>query len=63
MPGVLRSIHVREGQAVRVGDPLFSIEAMKMEIAVAAERDGIVTTIHAREGDSLSTETVLLEFA
>ncbi len=63
MPGLLVSIAVAEGQEVKPGEELAVIEAMKMENVLRAEREGKVAKIHAREGDSLAADQVILEFA
>ncbi len=63
MPGLVLSIAVAEGQEVKAGETLAVVEAMKMENVLRAERDGIVKKIHARKGDSLAVDAVLLEFA
>jgi len=61
MPGLLVSLHVAEGDAVEIGQPLATIEAMKMENILRAEKSGTVATISAQEGDSLAADTVILE--
>ena len=53
LPGIIISIDVKEGQAVKRGQKLAVIEAMKMENDILAEADGTVTAIHARKGDSV----------
>jgi propionyl-CoA carboxylase alpha chain len=63
MPGLVRSIAVKEGQEVKAGDALAVVEAMKMENVLKADRDGVVKTIRARPGDSLAVDAVILEFA
>ncbi|WP_062203302.1 acetyl/propionyl/methylcrotonyl-CoA carboxylase subunit alpha [Aureimonas sp. AU12] len=63
MPGLVRSILVAEGQAVRAGDPLAVVEAMKMENLLRAERDGTIAAVHVREGDVLAVDEVILDFA
>jgi propionyl-CoA carboxylase alpha chain len=63
MPGQVVSIAVAEGQEVKSGEPLAVVEAMKMENVLRAERDGVVKRIHARPGDSLAVDAVILEFA
>jgi propionyl-CoA carboxylase alpha chain len=63
MPGQVVSIAVAEGQEVKTGEPLAVVEAMKMENVLRAERDGVVKRIHARPGDSLAVDAVILEFA
>ncbi|HYA71821.1 MAG TPA: acetyl/propionyl/methylcrotonyl-CoA carboxylase subunit alpha [Roseiarcus sp.] len=63
MPGLVKSIAVREGQEVKAGEPLCMVEAMKMENVLLAERDATVKKILAREGDSLAVDAVIMEFA
>ena len=53
LPGIIISIDVKEGQAVRRGQKVAVIEAMKMENDILAEADGTVTAIHAAKGDSV----------
>ncbi len=63
MPGLIKAIHVGEGQDVKAGDSLAVVEAMKMENILKAERDGKVKTVAAKAGDSLAVDAVILEFA
>jgi propionyl-CoA carboxylase alpha chain len=63
MPGLVVSIAVVEGQEVKVGETLAVVEAMKMENVLRAERDGVVKKLHARKGDSLAVDAIILEFA
>jgi propionyl-CoA carboxylase alpha chain len=63
MPGLVVSIAVAEGQEVKVGETLAVIEAMKMENVLRAERDGTVKKLHAKAGDSLAVDAVIMEFA
>jgi propionyl-CoA carboxylase alpha chain len=63
MPGLVVSIAVAEGQEVEPGETLATVEAMKMENVLRAERGGIVTRILAKPGDSLAVDAVILEFA
>ena len=63
MPGVVASMAVAEGRAVVAGDLLMTIEAMKMETALHAERDGNVATLHVAAGQSVEAKDLLLEFA
>jgi propionyl-CoA carboxylase alpha chain len=63
MPGMVVSIAVSEGQEVRAGDALCIVEAMKMENVLKAERDGKVSKVLAKPGDSLNVDAVILEFA
>jgi len=63
MPGLVKSISVSQGQEVKAGEPLCIVEAMKMENVLRAERDGTIAKIHAKEGDSLAVDAIILEFA
>jgi propionyl-CoA carboxylase alpha chain len=63
MPGLLVSIAVDEGQEVKAGEELAVVEAMKMENVLRAERDGKVKSVHAKAGDSLAVDQVILEFS
>jgi propionyl-CoA carboxylase alpha chain len=63
MPGLVKSIAVSEGQEVKAGETLAVVEAMKMENVLRAERDGTVSKIVAKPGDSLAVDAVILEFA
>jgi propionyl-CoA carboxylase alpha chain len=62
MPGLLVSVAVSEGEAVKAGQELAVVEAMKMENVMRAERDGVVTTIHAAAGSSLAVDQPIIEF-
>ena len=63
MPGVVASLAVAQGRAVVAGDLLMTIEAMKMETALHAERDGTVAAVHVAAGQSVEAKDLLLEFA
>ncbi len=63
MPGTVVTVAVQPGQKVGKGDPLVSIEAMKMESMLAAERDGVVTAIHVKPGEAVNAKDLLLEYA
>ena len=53
LPGVIISVDVKEGQAVKRGQKVAVIEAMKMENEILAECDGTITGIHVSKGDSV----------
>ena len=63
MPGLVVAINVAEGDSVEEGQALASVEAMKMENILRAERKGIIGKINAKPGDSLAVDEVILEFA
>jgi biotin carboxyl carrier protein len=62
MPGLIIDLKIKEGDAVKVGDPLLILEAMKMENIIKAPGEGIVKTIKAKKGDSVEKNQVLIEF-
>ena len=62
MPGLLVSVAVEVGQAVKSGEELAVVEAMKMENLLRAEQDGVVAAVKAAPGESLSVDQVILEF-
>ncbi|MDU9004466.1 acetyl/propionyl/methylcrotonyl-CoA carboxylase subunit alpha [Sedimentitalea todarodis] len=62
MPGLVVSIAVSEGDEVQEGQALASVEAMKMENVLRAERAGTVSKINAAPGDSLAVDDVIMEF-
>jgi propionyl-CoA carboxylase alpha chain len=61
MPGLLVALHVGEGDAVEAGQPLATVEAMKMENILRAEKSGVVKSVNAAQGDSLAVDAVILE--
>ena len=63
MPGLVKALPVAAGQEVKAGEILCIVEAMKMENVLRAERDGTVSKVNAKEGDSLAVDSVILEFA
>jgi pyruvate carboxylase len=60
MPGLVVSVSVAQGQEVVRGDRLCSIEAMKMETAVFAERAGVVAEVVAHAGEQVDTKDLLV---
>jgi propionyl-CoA carboxylase alpha chain len=62
MPGLIVKIDVAEGDEVQEGQALCTVEAMKMENILRAERKGVVSKINAAAGDSLAVDDVIMEF-
>src|SRR4029077_21045109 len=62
MPGLLTAILVADGQEVKAGEPLVTVEAMKMENVLRAARDGRVARLRAEAGASLAVDQIILEF-
>jgi len=60
MPGTIATVNVAAGQQVAKGDVLVTIEAMKMETSVRADRDGQVKEIVARPGEQVDAKDLLI---
>jgi pyruvate carboxylase len=61
MPGVVASVAVQAGQEVREGDLLLTIEAMKMETGIHAERDAVIKQTHVSAGAQIDAKDLLIE--
>ena len=62
MPGLIVNVNVEAGEEVQEGQALCTVEAMKMENILRAERKGTVARINAGPGDSLAVDDVIMEF-
>ncbi len=62
MPGVVSTLAARAGQAVKAGDVLLSIEAMKMETAIHADRDGTIAEVLVHAGSQIDAKDLLVVF-
>lgn len=63
LPGNILKVKATQGSAVKKGDLLCVLEAMKMENEILAPADGTVTAVYAKEGTSFNTGDVLFELA
>lgn len=63
LPGVIIEVSVKEGQAVKAGQKVAVIEAMKMENEIQASSDGTVTTVLVNKGDSVLEGTEIVKIA
>lgn len=63
MPGVVLSVKAQAGQAVKSGDLVMTIEAMKMENEIFAPFDCTITSIPVKQGDTVDTGTPLAYLA
>ncbi len=63
MPGVVSTVAVAAGQTVSQGDVLLSIEAMKMETAIHAERDGTIAEVLVRPGEQIDAKDLLVVYS
>ncbi len=62
MPGVISTLAAEAGHEVKAGDVLLSIEAMKMETALHADRDGVVAEVLVKTGDQIDAKDLLIVF-
>ena len=60
MPGTILKINVKAGDAVKRGDVLCVLEAMKMENDIKAANDGVVSAVHVSQGASVNTGDALV---
>lgn len=61
MPGKVIAVKASPGQAVKKGDEVIVVEAMKMENALRAPRDGTIKTVAVKVGDMVGPGSVLVE--
>ena len=62
MPGLIAQINVRAGDLISKGDALMTIEAMKMQTSIRAERDGRIAEVVAQPGAQVEAKDLLLVF-
>ncbi len=63
LPGLVATIHVSVGDTIAEGDPVVTLQSMKMEIPVTAESAGEVTEVTVAEGDEIDTGAVIARLA
>ena len=61
MPGLIVSVSVAEGDEVKAGEELAVLEAMKMENALRADRNGVVAKVHFEAGESVEVDEIIME--
>jgi biotin carboxyl carrier protein len=61
MPATVLHVLVRPGDAVKKGDTLIVLEAMKMELPLRAPGEGTVVAVHCRDGEMVQADAVLLD--
>ena len=61
MPGQVRSVNVKEGDEVKKGQMLLTMEAMKMEIKIQALKDGKVKSVFVSQSQTVEREQILIE--
>ena len=61
LPGSVIKVAVKVGQQIKRGDLLLTLESMKMENSILAEKDGVVKNIHVQAGQSVMQDDLLLD--
>jgi biotin carboxyl carrier protein len=61
MPGQIRSVSVSVGDAVKKGQTLLTMEAMKMEIRIQALKDGVVKSVSVTQGQTVERQQIFVE--
>src|SRR6185295_9045954 len=61
MPGLIVDLRVKDGDAVKTGDPLLVLEAMKMENIIKSPGDGQVKKVNVKKGDRVEKGQLLIE--
>jgi biotin carboxyl carrier protein len=62
MPATVIKVHVKPGDAVKKGDIVVVLEAMKMELPLRAFGNGVVSAVRCREGELVQADATLIEF-
>jgi len=62
MPATIIKVHVKPGDAVKKGDTVLVLEAMKMELPIRATGDGVIASVRCKEGELVQADAVLVEF-
>jgi glutaconyl-CoA/methylmalonyl-CoA decarboxylase subunit gamma len=61
LPGVILNVHVKEGDSVKIGAKLITLEAMKMENNINSDKEGVIKSIKVKQGDSVLEGDILIE--
>lgn len=61
LPGVILNVYVKEGDRVKQGDKLLTLEAMKMENNIDSDKEGVVKSVKVKQGDSVLEGDILIE--
>ena len=62
LPGVIVAIEVKPGDAVKAGQPLCTLEAMKMKNVIRAGRDGSIAEVHIKTGDQVQHNQLMFTY-
>jgi pyruvate carboxylase len=63
MPGTVATVAVRQGDKVKRGDALLTIEAMKMETSVRSDRDATIAEVVTKHGETVDAKDLLIVLA
>lgn len=60
MPGLILDVYKKNGDKVQIGDPIFLLEAMKMENEIKSNSEGVITDLSIKKGDSVEKNQLLM---
>lgn len=60
LPGTIISMHVKQGDSVRIGQKLITLEAMKMENNINSDKEGVISEIKVKQGDNVMEGDILI---
>jgi biotin carboxyl carrier protein len=63
LPGIILNVHVKEGDIVKIGDKLLTLEAMKMENNINSDKEGKIISVKVKKGDSVLEGDILIEIS
>jgi pyruvate carboxylase len=62
IPGTVSQVFIKEGDTVKINQPLLIIEAMKMETTIVAKTDGVIDKLYVKAGDHVNSGDLMLSF-
>jgi len=62
LPGLVATVHVKPGDSVAIGDPIVTLQSMKMEIPITSEANAKVAEVLINEGDEVDAGAILARF-
>ena len=63
IPGTIMSVLVKEGQRVKSGDALCILDSMKMNNTICSDKNGVVSKIYIKKGESVAKDALMIEIS
>ena len=61
MPGIIVKVHRSNGNEISVGEPILTLESMKMEVPVVSTVNGVIENLNTKEGDVLNKNDIICQ--